>query len=258
MADDELPGALLYPRSVVLAVRVHPWLLRGPMRSMQNRIWAVLCDGTAVTRECLLPGEGHVLSRDNRMLDYELEHEMDYSRDAGTFRVHRGQEILIDTVEQIRDVGRAAAQRAHRGVPRQRGEDGGGLRRLAMCPCYTSLLRGAACPARSSIGLVVRGGLAVRKPVLVAACVTDVVHLVLVVQELANVIRDPDCALFQQVPEDWGLYQPERKGTCAVGMDVISMFRALGPWLPKPLVQEPLLLVSHSTLLLASHQLHCC
>jgi hypothetical protein len=48
-------------------------------------------------------------------------------------------------------------------------------------------------------------------------------------QELAAVIRDPDCALFQQVPEDSGLYQPSEKAHVqSDALDVVSMFRSLG------------------------------
>lgn len=49
------------------------------------------------------------------------------------------------------------------------------------------------------------------------------------VQELAAVVRDPASALFQQVPEDSGLYQPSEKAHVQSDtMDVVLMYRSLG------------------------------
>ena len=145
-------------RRVVLAVRSTRGSCVGQCARFRTVFGRCLCDGTAVTRECLLPGEGHVFQEEqDRMLDYELEHEMDYSADETLhIQVHRGQEILIDTVEQIRDVDN---ELLHRELTveflGEEGEDGGGLLRefCHVRSCYTSLLCGAACPARLSIGV---------------------------------------------------------------------------------------------------------
>lgn len=49
------------------------------------------------------------------------------------------------------------------------------------------------------------------------------------IQELAAVVRDPASALFQQVPEDSGLYQPSEKAHVQSDtMDVVLMYRSLG------------------------------
>lgn len=51
----------------------------------------------------------------------------------------------------------------------------------------------------------------------------------LLVQELAAVVRDPASALFQQVTEDSGLYQPSEKAHVQSDtMDVVLMYRSLG------------------------------
>lgn len=59
------------------------------------------------------------------------------------------------------------------------------------------------------------------------------------VQELADVMRDPGCALFQQVPEDSGLYQPSEKAHIqADAVDVVSVFRSLGIVVAKAVISR--------------------
>lgn len=58
-------------------------------------------------------------------------------------------------------------------------------------------------------------------------------------QELADVMRDPGCALFQQVPEDSGLYQPSEKSHVqADTVDVVSVFRSLGIVVAKAVISR--------------------
>lgn len=58
-------------------------------------------------------------------------------------------------------------------------------------------------------------------------------------QELADVMRDPGCALFQQVPEDSGLYQPSEKAHIqADAVDVVSVFRSLGIVVAKAVISR--------------------
>lgn len=58
-------------------------------------------------------------------------------------------------------------------------------------------------------------------------------------QELADVIRDPGCALFQQVPDESGLYQPSEKAHVqADAVDVVSVFRSLGIVVAKAIISR--------------------
>jgi hypothetical protein len=83
-----------------------------------------------------------------RMMDYEMEHEMDFGADETLhIQVHRGQEILVDTVEQILAVDK---EMLHRELTveflGEEGEDGGGLLREF---CHVRPRASVSCCVRS-------------------------------------------------------------------------------------------------------------